>query len=99
MTNRLLVLRKLARLGERLAQSRARRSASPQALKADAIGFDALALSVLVAVQEAIDIAFHLSTDEGRGVPASYAESFELLANHGVLDADAHEHRAKHRES
>jgi uncharacterized protein YutE (UPF0331/DUF86 family) len=87
MTNRLLVLRKLALLGERLSQARARRPASPQTLKADAIMLDALSLSVLVAIQEAIDVAFHLCTDEGWGVPASYGESFELLTTHGVLDA------------
>jgi uncharacterized protein YutE (UPF0331/DUF86 family) len=86
MTNRLLVLRKLARLRERLAQARARRPPSPEALHADAILLDALALSVMVALQEAIDVAFHVCTDEGWGVPASYGESFELLANRGVLD-------------
>jgi uncharacterized protein YutE (UPF0331/DUF86 family) len=86
VTNRVLALRKLGLLGERLAQARARRPASPEALRADAVLLDALALSVLVAVQEAIDVAFHICTDEGWGVPASYGESFELLAARGVLD-------------
>ncbi len=86
MTNRLLVLRKLSLLRERAVQARARRSTSPDALRSNDVLLDALALSVLIAVQEAIDIAFHIATDEGWGVPASYAEGFELLAKHEVLD-------------
>jgi uncharacterized protein YutE (UPF0331/DUF86 family) len=43
---------------------------------------------VLVAVQEAIDIAFHVATDEGWGVPATYAESFDLLAQRGVVSPE-----------
>ncbi len=43
-------------------------------------------MSVLVAVQEAIDAAFHIVADERWGVPASYAEGFELLASRSVID-------------
>jgi uncharacterized protein YutE (UPF0331/DUF86 family) len=46
---------------------------------------DALALSVLIAVQEAIDNAFHIATDEGWRVPASYAEGFDVLAKDGLF--------------
>ncbi len=45
-------------------------------------------MSLLVAVQEALDIAFHIAADEGWGVPVSYAHSFELLAQHGVVAGD-----------
>jgi uncharacterized protein YutE (UPF0331/DUF86 family) len=88
MTNRTLVLRKLALLRDHLALARARRPSEPEVLRRDALLRDGLALSVLVAVQEAVDVAFHIATDEGWGVPASYAESFDLLAKHGVLDSD-----------
>jgi hypothetical protein len=40
-------------------------------LRSDDVLLDALALSVLTSVQEAIDIAFHMATDEGWGIPAS----------------------------
>lgn len=43
-------------------------------------------MSLLVAVQEALDIALHMAADEGWGLPASYVESFELLAKHGIMD-------------
>jgi uncharacterized protein YutE (UPF0331/DUF86 family) len=88
MTDRVLVLRRLARLIDALANARQRRPSDVATLRADALLRDALALSVLVAVQEAVDVAFHIVTDEGWGVPASYAEGFELLARHGVLEAE-----------
>jgi uncharacterized protein YutE (UPF0331/DUF86 family) len=43
-------------------------------------------MSLLVAVQEAIDVAFHIVSDEGWGLPSSYAEGFAILARHGVID-------------
>ena len=43
-------------------------------------------MSLLVAVQEALDIALHVASCQGWGVPGSYAESFALLADHAVLD-------------
>ena len=45
-------------------------------------------MSLFVALQEAIDVAFHVCADEGWGVPASNADSFDILGKHGVLTAD-----------
>lgn len=42
-------------------------------------------MSLLVAVQESVDIALHMASDEGWGVPASYGDSFALLERNGVL--------------
>jgi uncharacterized protein YutE (UPF0331/DUF86 family) len=39
-----------------------------------------------VAIQEAVDIALHIASDEAWGVPGSYGEAFHLLATHGVLE-------------
>jgi uncharacterized protein YutE (UPF0331/DUF86 family) len=44
-------------------------------------------MALLVAIQECIDIAFHIVSDERWGTPGSYAEGFELLAQHGVVSA------------
>jgi len=88
MTDALLVLRKLTLLREHARRVRRRRPGTSAAFKADVDLQDALALSLLVAIQEALDIALHIAADEGWGVPASYAEGFELLARHGVLDQE-----------
>ncbi len=87
MTDAELVVQKLAVLREHLARARRRRPATADLLRADVDLQDSLSMSVLVAIQEAIDIAFHIVSDEGWGAPASYAESFDLLARHGVIDA------------
>lgn len=92
MTNAPLVARKLAVLEEHLARLRARRPPSVEAFRADTLLQDGVSMSVLVVVQEAIDIALHIASDEGWGVAARYAEAFTILAQRGVLDpALAHE--------
>lgn len=86
MTDGVLILRKLAMLREHAARVRRRRPPTVQALEADVDLQDAIGLSLLVAIQEATDIAFHIVSDEGWGLPGSYAEGFEILARHGVID-------------
>jgi len=86
MTDAELVMRKLAVMREHVTRARRRRPADVVTLRADVDLQDALSMSILVAIQEAIDIAFHVVADEGWGAPASYAESFESLARHGVMD-------------
>ena len=89
MTDRAVVLQKLASLRDHVGRVRRRRPASVDALRSDQDLQDAIALSLLVAIQEAADIAFHVAADEGWGIPASYAEGFELLARNGVIDPGA----------
>lgn len=86
MTDQELVLRKLTHLLEHVARVRRRRSEDPAEFAADVDAQDAAALSLLVAIQDAIDLALHISADSGWGVPGSYGEGFELMASRGVLD-------------
>lgn len=64
MTDALLILKKLAMLREHAARVRRRRPVTREAFEADIDLQDALALSFLVSVQEANDIALHLSAAE-----------------------------------
>jgi uncharacterized protein YutE (UPF0331/DUF86 family) len=48
---------------------------------------DAVAMSVLVVVQEATDIALHIATDEGWELGSTYREAFAVLERHGVITA------------
>ncbi len=88
MTDAPLVSRKLAILREHAARVRRRRPPSPEMLRADVDRQDSISLSLLVAIQEAADISFHIVADEGWGAPSSYAEGFEVLARQGVIDID-----------
>jgi uncharacterized protein YutE (UPF0331/DUF86 family) len=88
VTNAQLVSRKLAALVEFSKRARRRRPASVQVLENDTELQDALGMALLVAIQETIDIAFHIVTDERWGTPHSYADGFEMLAKGGVIGPD-----------
>lgn len=85
MTNRRIVLRKIETLRQhhkRLRDRLARRGRSP-----DAEGDldDAIAMSLVVCVQEVIDIASHIATDDGFSTPESAAAAILSLASHRIL--------------
>jgi uncharacterized protein YutE (UPF0331/DUF86 family) len=88
MTDVGLVLLKLQRLNEQIALVRARRPAAPEVLRTDLLLRDAMALALMVALQETIDIAYHVVAGEGWGVPDSHRAAFDLLAAHGVVGAE-----------
>lgn len=85
MTDAVLVLRKVSRLREHLRRLARRRETDQESFLADVDLQDAVALSLMVAIQEALDIAMHLASDEGWGLPGTYAEAFELVARNGVV--------------
>jgi len=80
------VLRKLGELHRYLEDVRGRLPAESGALKADEDLHDLLAFRLLLAVQNAIDLAMHMVASRGESVPGSYREAFEILARAGVLD-------------
>jgi uncharacterized protein YutE (UPF0331/DUF86 family) len=88
MTDTLLALRKLAVLREHIARARRRRPVSIDVFLTDLDLQDATAMSLLVATQEAVDIALHIAADEGWGLAGSSAEAIEMLARHGVIPVE-----------
>lgn len=87
----ILVTRKLAALRDHIERMRRRRPARLEDLKPDLDLQDAIAMSLLVAVQTALDIALHFVAEEGVGVPASYAEAFTIIEQKGLVPADVAE--------
>lgn len=88
MTNVELVSRKLAVITDHIGRLRARRPSSVEALRADTLVQDALAMSILVIVQEAMDVALHVASDEGWELADTYRDSFTVLAKHAVIGDD-----------
>jgi uncharacterized protein YutE (UPF0331/DUF86 family) len=88
VTNVELVSRKLAALIEFSKRARRRGAVSAEAVASDPERQDALGMALLVAIQEAIDLAFHIVADERWGSPGSYAEGFAILEQHGVITAE-----------
>jgi uncharacterized protein YutE (UPF0331/DUF86 family) len=54
----------------------------------DAIVMRAIKYAFITAIEAAIDTAQHLCASEGWGPPGTNAESFVLLARHGVLSEE-----------
>ncbi len=88
MTDLILVSRKLGIMKQFIGRARRRLPRDVAELHRSEDLQDALAMSVLVALQEAIDIAFHVLADEGWGLPDAFGEAFKLLGERGVLSAD-----------
>ena len=88
MIDRELVLRKLDMVRHHAARLRAKLPATAEILSGDEDLRDILSNNVSQAVQGAFDAAAHIISHLGAKVPDTYAEGFELLAQHGVIDAD-----------
>ncbi|GAC1518640.1 MAG: hypothetical protein NVS3B10_20600 [Polyangiales bacterium] len=87
MTNAALVAKKLSTLDDHLDRLKERRPATLAIFAGDLLLQDAIAMSILVVVQEATDIALHIASDEGWLLASTYREAFAVLAQHGILDA------------
>ena len=88
MTNVPLVTRKLGVMQEHLRRLTERRPADVASLRRNTLLQDALSMSVLVVVQEAMDIALHIASDEGWEVASTYRDAFMVLARHAVIVDD-----------
>ncbi len=85
MTNVAVVARKLGVLDDHLTRLRDRRPSDLPTFVADTLLQDAIALGVMVIVQEALDIALHIGSDEGWEAASTHREAFLVLARHGVI--------------
>ena len=84
----LLLARKVAAIRDATARIRDVLPESADALAADRTAREVVVLNLMVAVQEAIDLATHWVADAGWLVPEAYRDLFVALAEHGIIDAD-----------
>jgi uncharacterized protein YutE (UPF0331/DUF86 family) len=73
---------------EHLRRLKARRPASFEIFRDDALLQDGASMSLLVVVQEALDIALHIASDERWELAPTYREAFAVLAKHAVIDTE-----------
>jgi len=85
VTDAELVLHKLGELRRHIARARRRRGDDFGEFSADEDRQDALLLSVMIALQEALDCAFHIAVDSDLGVPTSDADAFSRLAAANII--------------
>ncbi len=86
MTDRELVIKKLAFLESRLRELRTR--VRPEKIETDVEHSGFVERSLQVTVQAAMDVASHIVSDEQLGEPRRNRDMFELLQRHGWLPLD-----------
>lgn len=83
-----LVLRKIAFIREHLQRVRMHQSASLADFLNDRDRQDIVCFNLYQAVQTCMDLANHLISDEGWGLPGSYGETAEILVRQKVLTSE-----------
>jgi len=77
---------KIARAGARLEQAEAMLAQPVDAFIADVPGRDLASFYLLLAIQEAMDLAAHWIADAGWSAPDDAGATFKLLAERGAID-------------
>ncbi|MBV8201173.1 MAG: DUF86 domain-containing protein [Acidobacteria bacterium] len=85
MVDAAVIAAKLRELAGRIDRVAAHRPADAESLARDRDALDLVSFNLMLAVQACLDIASHLIADEGWPAAATLGESFQRLAEHGVL--------------
>lgn len=83
-----LIINKIVSIQRCIERAREEYQADPAAFDTDYTRQDAAILNVLRACELSIDPENHLIKSRKMGIPASSAESFELLEKKGVIDGE-----------
>ena len=83
-----LLAAKIAAVRDATARVRAVLPASADLFSADRSAREVVTLNLFVAVQTCLDLAAHWLADAGWDMPATYADVFGALAEHGVIPRD-----------
>ena len=79
------LLARLQRVGQEVQRLRAQAQLGREALRNDATQLDAAKYRLVVALEACIDAAQHVVASEGLRRPVSFAETFTVLADAGLL--------------
>ena len=88
MVDRGLVLRKLSELDTYLNQVREYAALKVSQYRKDWRTQRIVERTLQIMIEECVDIAGHIISDQKLRVPASYADSFRVLHEHGILKED-----------
>jgi uncharacterized protein YutE (UPF0331/DUF86 family) len=85
MADRDLILAKAGAIEKYLNRIKIKRETDLKTFLADIDRQESVLFNLQMAIQNCIDIAAHIVSDEGIGVPGSTNEMFYLLEEHGLL--------------
>ena len=86
MVNRRVLLAKLAAIEHHLARIREKRQVDIQAFLKDLDRQESILFNLQMAIQNCIDIAAHIVSEEEFGIPGSTNELFYFLEENGIID-------------
>ena len=86
MVNQALLKTKIAHINKSVERLSQKANVSLKEFKSDADLQDVIIHNLQLAIQGAIDIASHIISDEGWGVPNTLVGLFDILKEHKVLD-------------
>jgi len=95
MTDRDLILAKAGSIKKYLNRIKDKRDTDLKTFFADIDRQESVLFNLQMAIQNCIDIAAHIISDEGLGVPGSTNEMFYLLEEHGMLESQLVEKMVK----
>lgn len=95
MVDRDLVRRKLTELSEYVRQVSEYRDVTVQQYRADWKTQRIVERTLQMAIEACVDIASHMVADRGLRAPATYADTFEILVQSGLLSPDLGEAMVK----
>ncbi len=88
VVDRALLAAKIAAVRDATVRIRDVLPASVDAFMADRTVREVVTLNLFVAIQDCLDLATHWLADAGWNVPATYADVFGVLAEHGVISRE-----------
>ena len=95
MVDRDLLIAKAASVRVHLDRIAAKAGADLQVFMSDLDRQDVVSFNLHLAVENCIDIAAHIISENGWGVPGSASEMFYLLEDRGILDPELTERMIK----
>lgn len=90
-----LVLNKIILIRHAVSRIRSRRHLSEAQFLQDADAQDVVLFNFQIAIQGCLDLADHLISDEEWGIPGSFGEAMDKLAEHGLFSMEAAERYKK----
>lgn len=88
MVDRDLIRRKLAELGEYVSQVSEYRNLTVERYRTDWKTQRIVERTLQMAIEACVDIASHVVADRGLRAPSTYAETFEILVQAGLMSSD-----------
>ena len=85
MVNRSLIRKKLSQIEEHIRRIKNLPQLNYEEFIKNTVVQDVFLFNITQAIQKCVDIALHIVSDEGWGIPSTQREAFEILYEKGII--------------